>query len=193
MAVAVRIVIGIPHQGTVKAPTVLSLVGLVGQSPHPVMLAMHEGPFIQENRTKIVHTAIKADATHVFFLDSDIQCPDDTLNRLLAHDLPIVGAMYNTRQTPSVNTVKMEVETAGADLPTELFECHAMGAGCLLIRMEVFAKIKSQGWQWFAVRDDDGIVVTGEDVWFCERARAAGYAIHCDPTIKVVHVGDCAF
>jgi hypothetical protein len=186
-----RIVIGVPHTGSLKAPTVLSLVGLVGQTPHPIRLALHQGPFVHENRNVLAQGALDAEASHLFFLDSDIACPDDTLVRLLAHNLPIVGANYHTRESPSFSTVKMFVETKGEDLPTALFPCKALGTGCLLIQTDVLRDLATP---WFNLLTTvEGRVLTGEDVWFCELARAGGYEVYCDPTIRVSHVGDYGY
>lgn len=186
-----KVVIGIPHLGAIKAPTVLSLVGLVGTSKVPLRVAMQTGPFVHENRTRLVRMAQQAEATHILFLDSDIACPDDTLTRLLAHEQPIVGTMYYTRTWPPEHTVRMLHGQQGQETPTEPFIAQSLGTGCLLIQMAVFDQVALP---WFDFRRDaDGMVTTGEDVWFCERAQQAGFDIWCDPTIPVRHIGDYAY
>lgn len=191
-----KIVIGIPHTGSVKAQTLASVVDLVGATTHPLALATQAGCYVHENRTKLVRAAQQAGATHLFFLDSDIACPGDTIERLLAHDKPVVGAMYNSREWPRVHTVKLKgpdgyLNTAADGLPQELFPCYAVPTGCLLVEMSVF---HGTPLPWFGFEENErGELTMGEDVWFCDRAAKHGYDVWCDPTIPVRHIGDFAY
>jgi hypothetical protein len=130
--------------------------------------------------------------THVWLVDNDMTFPEDTLGRLLAHGKEIVGAAYNYRAHPLRTVVKIldaEGRVIVPDrLPAELFPCYAIGSGCKLIEVEALRQIPKP---WFALRWGlSGQIVTSDDVWFCEQARAAGFTTYCDPTIHAKHIGD---
>ncbi len=139
---------------------------------------------IVSSRTWLVLEAIKNGATHILFVDSDMVFPEDTLNRLLAHNKAIVGTEYNKREFPLKGVHKALGETSA----TELYKAEHVGTGMLLIDLAVFAKLKGA---WFNFgRDSQGALVLGEDIWFCKTAQDAGFDVWIDPTIKMGHCGE---
>lgn len=146
---------------------------------------------IASSRMWLANQAIEKGATHLFFVDSDMLFPPDTLKRLLAHEKDIVGADYNKRKFP--------LETVTSYLPdvdkseTEPFKVNIAGTGALLIKTNVFTDPKVDK-NWFSFgRNAEGKNVIGEDGWFCLNARNAGYDIFVDPTLKVLHLGEYGF
>jgi hypothetical protein len=57
--------------------------------------------------------------------------------------------------------------------------------------MQVFDRIDTP-W-FFYEHNDEGDIVTGEDMWFCEQAKKAGYGIWCDPSVEIKHLGDFGY
>jgi len=57
-------------------------------------------------------------------------------------------------------------------------------AGCMLITSGVFKKIK------YGLLDVPG---TSDDVFFCRKAREAGFKLYCDPSIECEHLTDGKF
>jgi GT2 family glycosyltransferase len=110
------------------------------------------------------------------------------LERLLSHNKDIVGANYNRRSYPSQSLTLFKC-LAGTyynkELPKTLFECDAIGTGCLLIKADVFKKISKP---WFFYGAEDRMI--GEDIYFCEKAKEAGFKIWCDPNLEVGHLGE---
>src|SRR5947208_1793411 len=51
-------------------------------------------------RNKLAQRAIDAGAEWLMFIDDDHTFPKDLLLRLLAHDKPVVGALYMQRMVP---------------------------------------------------------------------------------------------
>lgn len=123
-------------------------------------------------------------ATHIFFVDDDMLFPPSALVQLLAHDLPIVGGLYYGRSAPHLPIAYRKVFdnqwVATTKFCPGLQEVDAIGAGCLLIKREVFEKLSRP---WFEFSDR-----MGEDMWFCERAREAGYPIVLDADVKARHL-----
>jgi hypothetical protein len=155
-------------------------------------LRMCRGSVIPGNRNTLVNKALKDGATHVLFIDTDMVFPADTLDRLLAHGKSIVMANCCIR---SLNPAKATAQRDGRVVWTEqgstgLEEVHRCGFGVALIDIEVFESLPKP---WFEFpylpdRDDYG----GEDVYFCDRAREAGYSLYIDHDLskQIGHCGD---
>lgn len=197
MSPMVRVAIGVPTTGSLKMQTVLSLFGVVfgtpGMTSHVVINA---GCYVHENREQIVEEALSKDCTHVFFVDSDMAFGPDTLRRLLDQRVPIVGATYHYRRLPLENTVKImgpdgnPMALPADQMPTQPFEAYAVGAGCFLVERQVFQTVPRP---WFSFDHTEQGLITGEDVWFCKRARASGFPVWADPTLGVRHIGDYGY
>jgi hypothetical protein len=108
-------------------------------------------------RDELANIAVRDGATHVLWLDTDMVFPPDALDRLLAHDLPIVGANYRTRQetvkesSACVNGKRMAPRTEGLE------EAVSIGLGLCLMKAEVFHGLAKP---WFAM------IQAGEDAHF---------------------------
>ena len=179
-----KIGVGVPTNRLIKAKTASSLLRLIAHSKHEYEFIISTRGFnTSENRNYIASQAIKRDCTHLFFVDDDMIFPEDTLDRLLAHDKDIVGAVYNTKyevQTPVI-------EYDGEKSETEIFRCAAIGTGCLLIKCEVFRKVPQI---WFNYEwNENGSVKMSHDWLFCHKARDCGFEIWADPTLEIGHLG----
>lgn len=188
----VRVHIGIGCQGTVMSKTLASIMGVLITSHDKVTgYSMRQGGDIVSARTFCVQDAIEKKATHIFFIDSDMQFPADTLERLLAHDKEIVTVEYNRRRLPAESvTTPLEKRSE-----TELYKARNIGGGCLLIKLSVFQReVMPLAKPYFNFgRGKDGMVVIGEDTWFANTARDAGIDSWIDPTIVVKHIGEFLF
>jgi hypothetical protein len=180
-----RVHIGIGCQENVKAKTLGSIMGVLITSPSVVTgYSMRQGGDIVSARTFCVQDAIEKKATHIFFVDSDMQFPPDTLEKLLAHKKEIVTVEYNRRKLPAESVTTPQSERS----EKELYKAHNIGGGCLLIDLKVFEQIAKP---WFNFgRNSNGELVIGEDTWFANTARDAGIDSWIDPTIPVKHIGE---
>ncbi len=138
------------------------------------------------NRTALVKYAIESGATHILFVDSDVQFPSDAITKLLAHDKDIVGVEYNKRKFP------LEPVFEQPDKADTLYKTNVAGTGLMLIRLSIFEKMKDAVWFTFG-RNSNGETTVGEDVWFCGTAHDHGFEVFVDPTIKVYHLGEFPF
>lgn len=190
MATKPRVRIGIGCQDTVKAKTFASMLGIMVTSGDKVVgYSMRQGGDIVSARTFCAQEAVSTGATHLFFIDSDMLLPPDTLDRLLAHDKDIITVEYSRRKLPVESVTQPLTERK----ENELYKARVIGAGCLLIKTDVF-KNEALEKPWFNFgRGSDGMVVIGEDTWFARTAMDAGYDVWIDPTIKVGHVGEYVY
>ena len=189
-----KIAIGMPTYGTIRTNTVHSLLKMVKKLPCEYNLLTQTGSYIQSNREEIVKMAKKLDCTHLLFVDHDMIFESKAVEKLINHNKDIIGADYNLRKLPLESTIK-RADPNGAEIwvehPNGLVECCAVGMGFTLINLLVFDHIPHP---WFFLEPDkDGSIKYGEDMWFCRKAREAGYKIWCDLTAKVQHMGDYTY
>lgn len=167
------------------------------QVPGPVLVV--SGMPYDMARNSICMRALECGADYVFFLDSDVICPADTIFKLMKHDLPIVSGIYCRRNNPVAVPVMMRENKWVTEFPKDsLIEVDLVGTGCLLIRRDVLEKYQpldtKRGKHWFDWRSDcQGILAPGEclseDFVFCLGARKQGWKIVVDTSIQCRHIG----
>jgi len=143
-------------------------------------------------RNKIVEEAMSIGASRLLMPDLDQTYPVDTIPKLLAHNLPVVGAMVHRRYPPfdpilfkgKINHFEIIEDWEDGDL----VEVDATGSGCIMYDMRVFHELPPP---WFKFRpnpDDNYAGIVGEDIGFCSDLRDAGYKIFVDTSIKCGHL-----
>lgn len=181
-----KVVIGVPvsDANAMEALTAQAIGGaIIGAGGLVIDMVLRRSCDIVSNRTFLVNAAIQAGATHILFVDSDMLFPYDTIPRLLAHKKEIVGVKYKKREFP----IKWLYESIDGESETEIFKVKHTGTGLLLIDLSIFKNLKGP---WFNFgRDSQGALALGEDVWFCNTARDAGYDVWVDPTLQIGHIG----
>jgi len=185
-----KIGIGIATTGSIKTKTFASIVKLIKNDPQNTYIIAWEGCNVHQSRINIIKEALKYNCSHVLFVDNDMVFGSNALERLLLRDKDIIGVNAMMRSLPSKSTVKVHNEKGEKIYNTsdDLFECQAVGTGFLLIKLSVFDKLPKP-W-FFYEHDENGDMKTGSDMWFCNKAKEAGFKIWCDPTIKIGHLGD---
>ncbi|HDZ13925.1 MAG TPA: hypothetical protein ENH60_03370 [Pricia sp.] len=71
------------------------------------------------------------------------------------------------------------------ELPRTPFKISSGGFGIVLVKYEVFEKLDWPYWKNIFVPGD---IEMGEDIYFCKKARQAGFDIWCDPKVKCSHI-----
>lgn len=137
-----------------------------------------------ENRHMLVSKAFQWEATHILFWDADIGTPADCIVRLVNRRVPIVGINYAKKEPEARPTAYIETdEYVGPCFTQEhhtgLQEVTSCGFGLMLIEMSVLQKLSTPLFQFTQV-GQDGYKTLTEDVFFCHKARDAGYHILID-------------
>lgn len=143
--------------------------------------------------------------THLLFIDSDTIPPEDAIKRLLSHDKDIVTGLTpilryeekegdwdvydncftSVEKDENGKTIKTHIAQRGTGLQ-EVFRC---GGSCLLIKREVFEKLKVPYFRFLS--NEDGTSHTrSEDIYFCDSARAANINIYADTEVACRHYKD---
>jgi len=144
---------------------------------------------VTEARNLCVTAALKAKVDWVLFLDSDMVFPADTMKRLHARQVPIVGATYPRKMWPLafIGTRKDGAPFTLSD--RGMVEAGRVPTGCLLIKADVFAQLKAPYFR--CGYDEQAGLVLGEDFWFSDRVRELGLPLWCDLDLsrQVEHIG----
>lgn len=147
-------------------------------------------------RELMAQTALQLGADYLFMMDDDMLAPADLFDRLYRHDVDVVAALAFTRNPP-YSAVLYEVKE-GYDphlkrryaltqwiknFPKgKLVECDAAGFGAVLIKVDVLRNMKPP---YFMCSSG-----TGEDIWFCMRAKQEARAkIFMDTSTEIGHIG----
>lgn len=159
------------------------------EKPSFQYITADNGP-IDTLRNDIVEKALDIGVTKLVMMDVDQVYDRKTMTKLLAHNLPVVGARVHRRYVP-FDPIMLKLGPERYDPITEwqegeLLEVDATGAGCIMYDMEVFKKLKYP-WFKFQTNPDNGMTI-GEDIGFCQDLKAAGYRIFVDTSIEIGHL-----
>jgi hypothetical protein len=128
----------------------------------------------------------REEATHLFWYEQDMRPPPDVIERLLSLGVPIAGCAYISRDNDAL-PVCFNVSEQGAHrwtrLPEgnpDLWKVHGIGHGATLIERRVYEAIEPP---WY---DSEKI---GQDVYFAQKAHAAGFDAIVDLRLWAGHVG----
>jgi len=180
------VAIAIPSGDLVHTDFAMSLAMLCMNPGASVFLLNARSSLIPLGRNQCAGAAQIMKATHLLFLDTDMVFPADTLTRLLAHDKDIVGATYS-RRVPPFHALTVTEEDEHIHVTAGLRQVKLMPTGCLLIRLGVFNALAKPYFNLVA----EGDQLRGEDYYFCEKARAAGFELWCDGDLssQLGHIG----
>lgn len=156
------------------------------------------------NSRNVLRTLLlEGDYAYFLSLEQDILPPLDVLERLLAHQQPVVSAVYYKYFTlkytsssgkiiekkkampllakpSSFDKTKMHFYTAEEVDEDALIPLRYCGLGCVLIRRDVLEQIS------FRVdMSPEGNAF--DDVYFCNDVLRAGYPLYADTSIKCMH------
>lgn len=199
-----KILLGLPTMSSVHTLTMMVILSWMAKAYNSKEFDFSIYPTINVQpvdnaRNEIVKAFLESDCTHLMFVDSDTIPPIDALDRLLAHDLPIVSGL-----TPIVelneetgeyyrkwNCVGMDEQHMKPD--TGLNQCKGAGGSCILIKREVFEKMKAPYFR-FVYSDDNGKnICVSEDIYFIVNALSKDIKTYCDTSIVCRHNKSCLF
>jgi len=198
--------------GQVPASMVSSLLQL--RKPCPCAFMIVERQMIDTARNGIVMEALKNGVTHLLMIDDDNPIPPDTLEKLLEDDKDIVIAPILSRNpnakgvhdlcafySEEVEGIKLYKHIEQFRDDGYLHKIDGGGTGCMLIKIEVLAKLFTKHNNMIFERTRDvfpkPIMVDGkeylertmsEDVQFCERAVNEGFEVWLDSRVKPLHI-----
>ena len=185
------VVVGCPLPADYKIDARIMSTLALWDKDEKVELFFAPTPFPTLGRDKIVQYAKYRvpNPTHILFLDSDVLPRRNTLERLRNLNKDIVMGVYPISQNGVMKwSVSRDDEFLCVpidELPRNPFKVKSGGFGVCLVKFEVFKKLEWPYWKNVLVEGD---IEMGEDIYFCKKAREAGFDIWCDPLVKCNHV-----
>lgn len=157
-----------------------SLLGVMGCLPPGSGLGWAKGVNIPKACNSLATQMLSGSYGWLWVMGDDHAFEPDIVARLLEHDVDIV-APHCLKRYPPWEPVLYDREGdmyVHPQLPESgLTEVHAAGSAGMLIKRRVLETVEAP---WFEGRN--------EDIGFCEKARAAGFDIYCDPEILLGHI-----
>jgi len=148
-------------------------------------------------------------AEFLFFIDSDIVFDPVQFDRIVAHNLPVVGGIYFKKSHKLDPCI--EGKLSEEDPETHLMKVKSTGTGFLCIRRDVFEAVR----EMMLKEDPDNFCYEGdpdpetrwdffpfgsrnrsyrsEDWYFCDLARRAGFDVFVDCSVQLGHIGKTVF
>lgn len=150
---------------------------------------------LSNNRLNLVKAAIREEATHLLFLDSDHTFPPDLIHKLAVHHRLVVAANCVTKTIPASPTARLkDSDPRGIPLFTDAIDTGLapvwrIGTGVMLIKTSIFKQIGLDVWR--LEYKEDGSIYQGEDWTFCAACEAAGIPLFIDHDVskEIGHVG----
>lgn len=142
-------------------------------------------------RNSLVAQAKENDCTHLIMMDTDQVYHPNTIIKMLAHDVDVVGALVHRRYPPFAPILyrgelsKYKYVSYEEMYSGDLVEVDATGCGCILYTMDIFKALPSP---WFEKQIGKNGKPIGEDIGFCSRLRSVDYKIFVDTSIQLDHL-----
>lgn len=172
------------------------------------------------SRELITRECLKNKVKWVFSLDTDVLMPTDGLVQLIqlaeANNLPVLSGVYWAKKREPIpipcawvktgyNAELNQPQYAAFDIKpymdkNALIAVDVVGAGCLLVRADVFEKLDQSNpnlpfFQWGLNRKDPQgkpLLQTSEDFALCERIKnELNLPIHVSTLVKCGHICRC--
>jgi len=206
-----KVSICVPCSDHMHTAFVMSLIALIkvtedwskraieeGEVDQAIDLNIHfyTGSLLVGSRRDLVKQALDWGADWILWLDSDMQVSADALLRLLMRGADVVGCNYVRRQVPTLPVTTGMDDKLYCTNPedTGLVEVKHTGFGCLLTNTELYDEIEEPWFdtQWVIGKETGKILIMGEDVYFFQKVREAGYKVWIDNDLSqsVVHIGN---
>ncbi len=207
--------LAIPIAQVVDPKVLQSMLALVNYSAnHGVRITdigVTERCLIDDARNMMAETFLSRSAEWIFWMDSDMTFPMDTLTKLFdlaeKKDAKMVSGVYYQRRGNNLPVLwsRNEETTEGSVtgimsekgqknkymgsfmIPhpdkKEPFEAHSAGFGCVLVHRSVFEMMDRPWFQFIKG-------TCSEDFYFFVNAHDLGFKLWIDPTIDLGHIGD---
>jgi hypothetical protein len=183
------ILVGTPSGDDIKALTASCRDVLQAPKGTMFIAANMIGTYVERNQNYIAEEAIKHNASHAMFIDSDMIFPADIVIKLHQRHKDIVGCVYRARSEPH-QFVSLHLDGTPVDgTETGIREMLHIPSGMMLVKTEVFRRM---GYPWFfntyGVTPEEFV---GNDINFCHKAQEKGFKVHADFYLSrtIAHIG----
>lgn len=191
-----KILIAIPTDDRLYVETHISLRHLKKPENTLTSESIMQSSLLHAGRNELALQAVKANCSHLLFVDSDMVFNENALQQIYKHkDCDIVSGLYFQRRGDNMPVIYKDIKprslfrknaemTHVTDIDRDFFEIDACGLGFCLIKVDVFATLYMNYHDIF-----EPFKGMGEDISFCYRAKKCGFKVYCDTTFPLGHIG----
>jgi len=167
---------GTERQGWLNPPLTYELIKLSHNQSFQVIIEMMIDTVLHDHaRNMVLASARKHNADWCVMLDNDV-CPRVDLLDVISHLAPdqlVVGVPYGIKLDGQLRPAACgQYETCG-----QFVRVDRVGAGCLIIKADVWRKLKWPLFRWQPKEDELLTQGISEDVHFCNRLKEAGISL----------------
>jgi hypothetical protein len=157
--------------------------------------AFNIGSVITIARRNLTDIFMKSDFDYAWWIDSDMKFPIDAPIKLLKRGVPLVGANYRRRRFPNPGFTGMMGQPGNfQELVTDensppMQEVDVLPHGCVMVHRSVYEKVAQPHYLQEFVPELN--LEIGEDIYFCRKAKDAGFQVWCDHDLskEIAHIG----
>jgi hypothetical protein len=193
--------------GVVQVQTLMGMLDFFRDRTIDKVVHLYMDPYIVLARNTAAADFLKHDATHLMFVDADIVFLWKHIERLLSHDVDLVGGLYAKKQEGKLTWVCNALPERPPEQENGLLPLKHIGTGFMLIKRCVFEEMVEMFgdkigyledetdrpmWDFFDMPRLGGRKMS-EDWHFCNKARELGFTVYGDTKCLVRHVGTAVY
>ena len=177
------IFIAIPNLGNIATDNTMNLLAWFGSGKYDLKVFAPQNVKPWDRARNLCHKEfLKEKHEYLFFLDANTIPRLDILDRLLAHDLPMVAGLVQIWQDNLMPMSFRWDKEKGGYVPHHGEGVQAVDVttcACTLIKREVMENVRRPAFK-FTHDNEFGTEGLSEDFYFCEGVREAGFPISVD-------------
>jgi len=177
------IFIAIPNLGNIATDNAMNLLAWFGSGKYDLKVFAPQNVKPWDRARNLCHKEFLNERhDYLFFLDANTIPRPDILDRLLAHDVPMVAGLVQIWQEHLIPMAMRWDEEASGYKPhygEGLQSVDVTTCACTLIKRRVMEAVERPAFK-FKHEDEFGTEGLSEDFYFCERVREAGFPIAVD-------------
>lgn len=205
-----KILIAIPTFENIYPDTYRSVWNL-NKGGHDVIFEFVRGYDCATARNRIAQIGIDKNTDYVLMVDNDVVLPENALLDMLDDPVDVCLGYYAHRNTDNRYSGRTSVcrlhQQDGSlyfnypleseytaqemkekkDSKVHKIQIHGGGMGCALIRTDVFRKLAYPWYDWVNYADDNRGMLS-EDLYFCEKCKAAKIPVYTDSRAGCGHL-----
>jgi len=204
--------IAVPSRGPVDIVWTQHMINLVMRSPVGLSIALRttRAMEVAEARNFLVREALRGHAKWIMFIDDDTLIPITALSKMVVEDCGDVDKGDDPNDPQNLKHIVTGVVYSMTDpsypcifkddnvgpmidwVPGKLIPIRRAGLACTAIRTEIFDDIEppwfKSGYKYTDIKGAEIFVKAGEDFFFYDKAREAGYQAWCDTSMLCDHL-----
>ena len=186
-----KIFIAIPTQGSMRTELARTLNIWISSDKYDLSIYTNDDHPLDKARNICVSEFMKTNCEYMFWIDSDMNCSLDTLDKLLIHDKDMVSAIClwwkYVQETGQHALIPMAVKGEAVISGRGCTEVDRSNVNCTLIKREVLEKLGPGKFYYDFTNQERTELNSSEDYTFCDAVNAAGYQIFVDFDIITSH------